>query len=357
MEVKCPQFYNNCWHCEFHCHCWHSVLVSIRGHVITFLILPRLLQYITTELMFVLAQFSKLIREQQLVLICSSSLATQDALDYSPSKGTAWLLPDQILCVGLEGHSCPSCTVTPTVISTASYACRHITWSSLGPPSLPILRFAWGYWLSGWPGEQNCPHSKYSQEKYHHCVANIRSWVCNDSWKWTNLHSLTLKWCLVQDCHRAIHLYWACVLSLPDILVFVFVCFGSICMQSSDHKHKSYSITKHVGCNFYSNSSFPPLIFSPHLLSFSSSPHHHPSTLSPSSPTFSLLCTCPLSPIVSVPTVELLYDAKVGIGEGPFYEAQRNQLLWVDISGCSLNFLDLETRENRWKCSLRSRRS
>jgi len=50
---------------------------------------------------------------------------------------------------------------------------------------------------------------------------------------------------------------------------------------------------------------------------------------------------------VSVPTVELLCDAKAGIGEGPFYEAERNQLLWVDMSGCSLNFLDLETRENR----------
>jgi len=50
---------------------------------------------------------------------------------------------------------------------------------------------------------------------------------------------------------------------------------------------------------------------------------------------------------VSVPTVELLYDAKAGIGKGLFYEAERNQLLWVDISGCSLNFLDLETGKNR----------
>ena len=166
--------YNCCWHCEFHCHSWHPIHVSIRKHVITFLILPRLLLYITKAIC-VLAKSSKLYREQQLVLICT--LATEDALDYPPSKGTAWLLLDQTLCVGLEGCSCPSCTVIPTVTSTALHAHRHVAWSSLGQLSFPIFRFAWGYWLSGWPEEQNCPHSKYSQERYHHRITNFRLWV------------------------------------------------------------------------------------------------------------------------------------------------------------------------------------
>lgn len=31
------------------------------------------------------------------------------------------------------------------------------------------------------------------------------------------------------------------------------------------------------------------------------------------------------------PVVDLLYDAKALIAEGPFYEQETNQLLWVDI--------------------------
>jgi len=50
---------------------------------------------------------------------------------------------------------------------------------------------------------------------------------------------------------------------------------------------------------------------------------------------------------VSGPTVELLYDAKAEIGEGPFFEPETNQLLWADITGHSINFLDLEKKENR----------
>jgi len=53
------------------------------------------------------------------------------------------------------------------------------------------------------------------------------------------------------------------------------------------------------------------------------------------------------SPEVSGPTVELLYDAKAEIGEGPFFEPETNQLLWADIAGHSINFLDLEKKENR----------
>ncbi len=29
--------------------------------------------------------------------------------------------------------------------------------------------------------------------------------------------------------------------------------------------------------------------------------------------------------------VELLYDAKAGVAEGPVYDSSRHQLLWVDI--------------------------
>nr|CAR31337.1 luciferin-regenerating enzyme [Suberites domuncula] len=47
------------------------------------------------------------------------------------------------------------------------------------------------------------------------------------------------------------------------------------------------------------------------------------------------------------PTVELLYDGKAEIGEGPFFEPETNQLLWVDIYKCTINFLNLATIENR----------
>ena len=61
---------------------------------------------------------------------------------------------------------------------------------------------------------------------------------------------------------------------------------------------------------------------------------------------------CSLSPVLPSPevsgaTVELLYDAKAEIGEGPFFEPETNQLLWADIAGHSINFLDLEKKENR----------
>ena len=88
----------------------------------------------------------------------------------------------------------------------------------------------------------------------------------------------------------------------------------------------------------------------PHFSSSSS-----PSSSSSSPPSFplflslALLSPSPLSSFqVSEPTVELLYDAKAKIGEGPFYEPQTNQLLWVDIVGHSINFLDVDKKENRY---------
>ena len=68
-------------------------------------------------------------------------------------------------------------------------------------------------------------------------------------------------------------------------------------------------------------------------------------------PSFFPSLPLPYSPLpsfqVSEPTVELVYDAKAKIGEGPFYEPQTNQLLWVDIVGHSINFLDVDKKENR----------
>ena len=77
----------------------------------------------------------------------------------------------------------------------------------------------------------------------------------------------------------------------------------------------------------------PPL-----LPSLSSSPLLSSLLLSPPLPSFQ----------VSEPTVELLCDAKAKIGEGPFYEPQTNQLLWVEIVGHSINFLDVDKKENRY---------
>ena len=47
------------------------------------------------------------------------------------------------------------------------------------------------------------------------------------------------------------------------------------------------------------------------------------------------------------PTVELLYDGKAELAEGPFFEPETNQLLWVDILAHTVNFLDLATTQNR----------
>ena len=46
----------------------------------------------------------------------------------------------------------------------------------------------------------------------------------------------------------------------------------------------------------------------------------------------------------------MLYAANAQIGEGPFYEEETNQLIWVDINGKTVNFLDLETKKNRCAC-------
>ncbi len=47
------------------------------------------------------------------------------------------------------------------------------------------------------------------------------------------------------------------------------------------------------------------------------------------------------------PTVEVLYKTNAIIGEAPFFDEEQNQLLWVDINGRTVNFLNVESGENR----------
>ena len=43
----------------------------------------------------------------------------------------------------------------------------------------------------------------------------------------------------------------------------------------------------------------------------------------------------------------MLYDTNALCGEGPFYDESRGELVWVDIEGKSINFLNVNTRTNR----------
>ncbi|XP_019849866.1 PREDICTED: regucalcin-like [Amphimedon queenslandica] len=45
--------------------------------------------------------------------------------------------------------------------------------------------------------------------------------------------------------------------------------------------------------------------------------------------------------------VDVVLDAKAQIGEGPVYEEETNELLWVDIPGKTINFLNLKDFSNR----------
>ena len=40
--------------------------------------------------------------------------------------------------------------------------------------------------------------------------------------------------------------------------------------------------------------------------------------------------------------VSVLYDAKALLGESPFYDKSKEELVWVDIEGKSINFLNVK---------------
>ena len=47
------------------------------------------------------------------------------------------------------------------------------------------------------------------------------------------------------------------------------------------------------------------------------------------------------------PQVSVVLDTKSLIGEGPHYDCDNNELIWVDINGKSINFLNLADANNK----------
>ena len=52
--------------------------------------------------------------------------------------------------------------------------------------------------------------------------------------------------------------------------------------------------------------------------------------------------------------MEVFYDGKAELAEGPFFEPETNQLLWVDFYSSTMNFLNVDSRKNRlvYNCML-----
>ena len=53
-----------------------------------------------------------------------------------------------------------------------------------------------------------------------------------------------------------------------------------------------------------------------------------------------------LTAVAGVGVVSMLYNAKAQCGDGPFYDEAREELVWADIEGRSINFLNVNTRTN-----------
>ena len=47
--------------------------------------------------------------------------------------------------------------------------------------------------------------------------------------------------------------------------------------------------------------------------------------------------------------MEALYDGKACFGEGPIYDHVTGELIWVDIFHKTVNFLNVETKQNRFE--------
>lgn len=52
--------------------------------------------------------------------------------------------------------------------------------------------------------------------------------------------------------------------------------------------------------------------------------------------------------MMAEPSVEVLYDGKARLGEGPSYDHVTGELIFVDILSQTVNFLDVETQQNRY---------
>ena len=52
--------------------------------------------------------------------------------------------------------------------------------------------------------------------------------------------------------------------------------------------------------------------------------------------------------MADIGTVKILYDTNAVLGEGPHYDEATQELLWVDYDRKKINFLDVNTGNNRF---------
>lgn len=45
--------------------------------------------------------------------------------------------------------------------------------------------------------------------------------------------------------------------------------------------------------------------------------------------------------------IEVVVETRSKLGESPHYDPQRNEVIWVDCDGKSINFFDVESKRNR----------
>ena len=55
----------------------------------------------------------------------------------------------------------------------------------------------------------------------------------------------------------------------------------------------------------------------------------------------------PTFKVAAVGKVSVLFEAKALLGEGPFYDQAREELVWVNFKSKTINLLDVNTQSNR----------